>query len=115
MQRGDNVRLKITKGAIDSATLKPNWSSSIYEIDKVKKKQVGKAVSFNVKDVNGRVLKDTYTTTDLQKIQPQRVMRSPITITQREAPRRPATRQQQQQVRLRSRARRSAWVAARTS
>jgi transposase InsO family protein len=37
MQRGDNVRLKITKGAIDSATLKPNWSSSIYEIDKVRK------------------------------------------------------------------------------
>ena len=30
--KGDAVRLKITKGAIDSATLKPNWSSSIYQI-----------------------------------------------------------------------------------
>ena len=113
--KGDSVRLKIMKGSIDSATLKPNWSSSIYEIDKVKKKQVGKAVSFNVKDVNGRVLKDTYTATDLQKIQPQRVMRSPITITQREAPRRPATRQQQQQVRLRTRPRRSTRQQARAA
>ena len=62
--KGDSVRLKIMKGSIDSATLKPNWSSSIYQVERVKKKQPGKAVSFRVKDVNGRVLKDTYTATE---------------------------------------------------
>ena len=112
--KGDSVRLKIMKGSIDSATLKPNWSSSIYQVERVKKKQPGKAVSFRVKDVNGRVLKDTYTATDIQKIQPGRVKHSPITITSQDAPRRPNTRRQAQQVNLRTRRRRSARLAARS-
>lgn len=110
MAKGDSVRLKIQKGAIDSATLKSNWSDSVYAIDRVKGGRPGRAVSFSVRDVNGRKLKDTYTSTDLQKIQKQRVMNSPITITQRDVARRPRTRQQQQ-VQLRTRRRVSARLA----
>ena len=110
MAKGDSVRLKIQKGAIDSATLKSNWSDSIYAIDRVKGGKPGRAVSFSVRDVNGKKLKDTYTSTDLQKIQKQRVMNSPITIVQRDVVRRPRTRQQQQ-VQLRTRRRVSARLA----
>ena len=36
MKMGDEVRLKVMKGAIDSSTLKPNWSRGVYKISKVK-------------------------------------------------------------------------------
>ena len=43
MKEGDKVRLKVMKGAIDSSTLKPNWSRGIYAISRAKPAQSSKA------------------------------------------------------------------------
>jgi transposase InsO family protein len=109
MKAGDEVRLKVLKGAIDSSTLKPNWSRGVYEVAKVKGQDGSKAPSFRVRDSDGDLLKDTYTATDLLKIQQQRLMKSPIKI-QKAAPVRARTRQQAR-VRL-TQPRRSSRLAA---
>ena len=93
MKMGDEVRLKVMKGAIDSSTLKPNWSRGVYKISKVKAPQGSKAPSFRVRDDDGDLLKDTYTATDLLKIQQQRMMKSPIKVQKTQTVRRPRTRQ----------------------
>jgi transposase InsO family protein len=96
MKMGDEVRLKVMKGAIDSSTLKPKWTRGVYKIAKVKPPQGSKAPSFRVRDDDGDLLKDTYTATDLLKIQKQRMMKSPIKVVKTQTVRRPRTRQQAQ-------------------
>ena len=93
MKAGDEVRLKVMKGAIDSSTLKPNWTRGVYSVAKVRAADGSKAPTFRVKDDDGDLLKDTYTATDLLKIRTQRLMKSPIKITPA-APVRARTRQQ---------------------
>ena len=93
MKTGDEVRLKVMKGAIDSSTLKPNWSRGVYKIAKVRAGEGSKAPTFRVRDDDGDLLKDTYTATDLLKIQKQRLMKSPIKVQKTQTVRQPRTRQ----------------------
>ena len=53
----------------------------------------GKVATFKVTDADGDVRKDIYTATDIQKVDADRIQRSPITIAPRSTPRRPRTRQ----------------------
>jgi hypothetical protein len=48
-----------------------------HKIAKVKNQDPGRAVSYKVKDDEGTLLKDTYTATDLLRIDKQRIMKSP--------------------------------------
>ncbi len=81
------------KGAIDSSTLKPNWTRGVYKIAKVRAGEGSKAPTFRVRDDDGDLLKDTYTATDLLKIQKQRLMKSPIKVQKTQTVRQPRTRQ----------------------
>ena len=93
MKMGDTVRLKVMKGAIDSSTLKPNWSRALYKIFKVKGTEGSKAPSFRVRDDDVDLLKHTYTATDLQKKEQPRLMKSPIKVQKKHTVRQPRTRQ----------------------
>ena len=93
MKAGDEVRLKVMKGAIDSSTLKPNWSRGVYTIAKVRQGQGSRAPTFRVRDDDGDLLKDTYTATDILRMQKQRMMRSPIKVKTQQQQSRPRTRQ----------------------
>ena len=88
-----NGRLKVMKGAIDSSTLKPNWSRALYKIFKVKGTEGSKAPSFRVRDDDVDLLKHTYTATDLQKKEQPRLMKSPIKVQKKHTVRQPRTRQ----------------------
>jgi transposase InsO family protein len=91
---GDEVRLKVMKGAIDSSTLKPNWTRGVYKISKARQPDGSKAPTFRVEDTEGDVLKDTYTSTDLLKISKSKLQRSPIKVVTQQRVNRPRTRQQ---------------------
>ncbi len=90
---GDKVRLKVMKGSIDSSTTKQNWTRELFTVSRVKQPEGSKAATFKVTDADGDVRKDIYTATDIQKVDADRIQRSPITIAPRSAPRRPRTRQ----------------------
>ena len=65
-----------------------------FTVSRVKQPEGSKAATFKVTDADGDVRKDIYTATDIQKVDADRIQRSPITIAPRSAaPRRPRTRQ----------------------
>eukprot|EP01047_Picozoa_sp_COSAG01_P087269 COSAG01_NODE_20006_length_976_cov_1.812999_1_plen_170_part_00 len=86
---GDEVRLKVMKGAIDSSTLKPNWTRGVYKISKARQPDGSKAPTFRVEAEDGNVLKDTYTATDLLKISKSKLQRSPIKVVTQQRVNRP--------------------------
>ena len=53
----------------------------------MKQPEGSKAATFKVTDADGDVRKDIYTATDIQKVDADRIQRSPITIAPRSAPR----------------------------
>jgi hypothetical protein len=84
--------LNIQKGAIDTSTLKPNWSRKLYTVAKVKPGQGSKAVTVRVRDSDGPMMKDVYTLTDIQPVDSTRIGKSVITIQPKQRQSRPKTR-----------------------